>query len=68
MEITINGAPHKLSSGSTLLAVLDALNIEHDRQGIAIAVGMSVIPRSLWAQKVLNQGDRVEVVTAAQGG
>lgn len=68
MEIMINGQPHKLSSGSTLFAVLDALKIPQDRQGIAIAVGMSVIPRSQWGQTVLNHGDRVEVVTAAQGG
>lgn len=68
MEIMINGQPHKLSSGSTLVAVLDALKIPQDRQGIAIAVGMSVIPRSQWGQTVLNHGDRVEVVTAAQGG
>jgi thiamine biosynthesis protein ThiS len=31
-------------------------------------VNGEVVPRRLWAETVLNDGDQVEVVTAVQGG
>ena len=68
MEIVINGQRYSVEAGATLLSALDALKIPHDRQGMAIALGLSVIPRSEWATTRLKEGDRVEVVTAAQGG
>jgi sulfur carrier protein len=36
--------------------------------GVAAAVNGDVVPRRLWAATVLAEGDRVEVVTAVQGG
>lgn len=68
MEIVVNGQAQTIAQGASVLDVLDLLQIARDRQGIAIAVGLSVVPRSLWAQTILQAGDRVEVVTAAQGG
>ena len=37
-------------------------------RGIAIAVNGEVVPRSAWDATGLHPGDRVEVLTAAQGG
>lgn len=36
--------------------------------GVAVAVNGEVIPRSAWAARVLLPGDRVELLTAVQGG
>lgn len=36
--------------------------------GLAVAVNGEVIPRSLWAGTTLDQGDRVEILTAVAGG
>ena len=37
-------------------------------RGIAVAVNGEVVPRSAWEATGLQPGDRVEVLTAAQGG
>jgi sulfur carrier protein len=36
--------------------------------GVAVAVNDSVVPRGLWGSTSVRPGDRVEVVTAVQGG
>jgi sulfur carrier protein len=36
--------------------------------GLATAVNGEVVPRASWAATLLADGDRVEVVTAVQGG
>jgi sulfur carrier protein len=38
------------------------------RRGVAVAVNGEVVPRSAWPVAHLRDGDRVEVLTAAQGG
>jgi sulfur carrier protein len=37
-------------------------------RGVAVAVNGEVVPRSAWETTGLHPGDRVEVLTAAQGG
>ncbi|MEV7595753.1 sulfur carrier protein ThiS, partial [Streptomyces sp. NPDC089922] len=38
------------------------------RSGVAAAVNEAVVPRSAWPVTMLGDGDRVEVLTAVQGG
>ena len=38
------------------------------RRGVAVAVNGEVVPRSSWPASRLRDGDRVEVLTAVQGG
>jgi sulfur carrier protein len=37
-------------------------------RGVAVAVNGEVVPRTDWPATVLRGGDRVEVLSAAQGG
>jgi sulfur carrier protein len=37
-------------------------------RGIAVARNEEVVPRSQWDRTVAEDGDRFEIVTAAQGG
>jgi sulfur carrier protein len=39
-----------------------------DGRGIAVAVNGEVVPRTAWAGTPLRDGDRVEVLSATQGG
>lgn len=39
-----------------------------DGRGIAVAVNEEVVPRSRWDLTIVLDGDRVEILTAAQGG
>lgn len=76
--IFLNGVARTLRSGETvtdLIIELTGSPIEADgrtadgrRLGVAVALGGTVVPRSLWAQTLLTAGDEIEVVTAAQGG
>ena len=66
MTVMVNGAGRDLMDGAT---VADAVAVvtEHAR-GVAVAVNGEVVPRASWAQTRLRAGDRVEVLTATQGG
>jgi sulfur carrier protein len=66
VEIELNGVPHALSSNQSvqdLIASLDLLN-----KSLAVAINRQVVPRHLWEQRLLQSGDRVDVVRAIGGG
>lgn len=66
MDVTLNGDAHRLAAGATLGALVD--DAAGDRRGVAVAVNEEVVPRSRWDVTELRPGDRVEILTAAQGG
>jgi sulfur carrier protein len=66
VQITVNGQPRQADDHTTLT---DIVQLVSDRDtGIAVALNNEVVPRSGWAATVLNDDDRVDVVTAVQGG
>jgi sulfur carrier protein len=64
--VTINGEAGDLPDGSRVDAVVARLG--RGGKGIAVAINDTVVPRSRWSSVELADGDRVEVLTAAQGG
>lgn len=66
MNVAVNGEPRVLEAGVTVAAVIDILG--RGRQGVAVAVNEEIVPKSRWDDVALRDGDRVEVLTAAQGG
>jgi sulfur carrier protein len=64
--ITVNGTAREVAPGTTLAAVVATLT--GAVSGVAAAVNDSVVPRGSWAATALADGDRVEVLTAVQGG
>ena len=64
--MTVNGTADHLAEGTSVDDVVERLG--RGRAGIAVAVNEEVVPRSRWRAAVLQAGDRVEVLTAAQGG
>ena len=65
--VTVNGEPTEVAAGATVADVVLELDAA-PRRGIAVAVGGEVVPRREWEQRVLGDGERVEVVQAIQGG
>jgi len=63
--ITVNGEPRELAG--TVDELLDALGVEA-RRGMAVAVDATVVPKSEWSTTRVEDGARVEIVTAVQGG
>ncbi|WP_175412352.1 sulfur carrier protein ThiS [Streptomyces sp. TRM64462] len=66
VTVSVNGAPHELTTPATLDALVATLTAAPS--GVAAAVNETVVPRGQWASTVLADGDRVEVLTAVQGG
>lgn len=62
--ITLNGQTTEFGG-----SVADLVASRHgSASGIAVAVNGEVLPRSDWPVRVLAEGDRLEIVTAVQGG
>lgn len=66
LTVTVNGEQRELPRGQTLDRVVTALTTAPS--GVAAAVNETVVPRGRWTGTVLAAGDRVEVLTAVQGG
>lgn len=67
--IVINGDPTSaVAAGSTVRALLDALGIDPEARGIAVAVERAVVPRAQWETVTVADEARVEILTAVQGG
>ena len=66
VAVTLNGVPEDLAAGTTV-ADLVARHLESPR-GVAVARNEEVVPRSQWAATSVTDGDRFEILTAAQGG
>ena len=66
MKVMLNGEPQAAPAPPTVGAMVDALG--RGRKGVAVAVNEEIVPRSQWDATTLHDGDRVEVLTAAQGG
>jgi sulfur carrier protein len=64
--IHVNGEPQELTA-ATLAALVEA-NVDVGQRGIAVALNGAVVPRAAWAETRLQDGDRVEIVRARQGG
>ncbi|MEU2558048.1 sulfur carrier protein ThiS [Streptomyces longispororuber] len=64
--ISVNGEPRDVPAGTTLDAVVAELTAAPS--GVAAALNETVVPRARWATTALRDGDRVEVLTAVQGG
>jgi sulfur carrier protein len=66
--VTINGEPRELPTAATVADVVDRLPGTPEGRGVAVAVEGEVVPRAAWARTALDEGARVEIVVAVQGG
>jgi thiamine biosynthesis protein ThiS len=64
--IRLNGEPHEVADGTTLLALLASLGREP--RLVAIEHNGDIVPRARFGEVELRAGDRVEVVQFVQGG
>jgi sulfur carrier protein len=65
--IFVNGEPRE-RSGATVAELLADLGVETSARGVAVAVDGEVIPRAEWGERRVNEGERVEALSAMQGG
>jgi thiamine biosynthesis protein ThiS len=68
MKLHINGEEKSfdLPAPSTLAALVESLGMKADR--VAVELNRNIVPRDRWANTILNEGDRLEVVHFVGGG
>jgi sulfur carrier protein len=68
MDITVNGTARTYPVAVSVAELVTELGVGGLARGVAVALNGEVVPRSGWATTVVAAGDRVEVLTASQGG
>ena len=66
VPVRVNGETREVPPGTTLDQVVAELSAAPT--GVAAAVNEAVVPRGSWAATALAADDRVEILTAVQGG
>jgi sulfur carrier protein len=64
--VVLNGEPHRLPAGSTLLDLVAGLG--RDPRTVAVERNGEIVRRADYAATALAAGDRLEVVHFVQGG
>ena len=66
MIVTVNGEERTLPADSTVATLVEDLS--DPSRGVAVAINGLVVPRGEWPATALEDGARIEVVAAFQGG
>ncbi|MFE0191771.1 sulfur carrier protein ThiS [Streptomyces sp. NPDC059008] len=66
VSVSVNGEAREIPGGLTLDRLVATLSAAPT--GVAAALNEVVVPRTQWPTTPLAEGDRVEVLTAVQGG
>lgn len=67
MTIFINDEKKVIESGTTLSQLLKVNNLS-EKKGLAIALNGSVVSKTNWHNTLLNEDDKVLLISATQGG
>jgi sulfur carrier protein len=68
MRILVNGEATEMADGATVKAAVEALDLPAAGRGVVVAVDAEVVPRTQWGARELQEGARVEILRAIQGG
>jgi len=66
MKIVLNGEPREVTEGISVVGLLEAADYVHRR--VAVEVNREIVPKSRHGERILREGDRIEIVHAMGGG
>ena len=66
MRLMINGQERAFAALSDVAALVEALGL--DARKVAVERNLEIVPRSIYAQTALSDGDRIEIVHFIGGG
>ena len=66
MEVLVNGQSQEVAEGTTVAQLLTECGMI--ARHVAVEVNLQLVPREIHAARVLQEGDRLEVVTLVGGG
>ncbi|HEY7875846.1 MAG TPA: sulfur carrier protein ThiS [Actinomycetota bacterium] len=67
MKVTVNGDERELAPAARVADVVSDF-AGRRRSGIAVALNGEIVPRSEWSEVTIEDGDRLEVLSAIGGG
>ena len=69
ISLLVNGDMHAVGAEASVAGLLREISLDpQNSKGIAVAVNDEVVRKGEWENTILREGDRVEVITALQGG
>ena len=66
IQLCVNGESRRLGTDASVSQLLESLALAGKR--VAVEKNGEIVPRSRYAQTVLSDGDRLEIVVAVGGG
>jgi len=66
MEIVVNGSKINMAQNITILELIKNLNYSDKK--IAVELNSEIISRSSYTNKIIVDGDKIEIITAIGGG
>jgi sulfur carrier protein len=66
VKIVLNGALREVAANLSVGELLDAEG--YAQRKVAVEVNREIVPKSQHAQRILSEGDRIEIVHAIGGG
>jgi sulfur carrier protein len=66
MQLMVNGEAHETAAAADVAALVLELGL--DLKKVAVERNLEIVPRSLYAQTPLADGDRIEIVQFVGGG
>jgi sulfur carrier protein len=66
VQLQVNGETHDCPAQTNLPAFLESIDL--NLQLVAVEYNGEILQRPLWLQTIIQQGDRLEIVTIVGGG
>ncbi len=66
MNLIVNGEAKDIKEGSTVRGMLENLGITAAR--VAVEVNLEIVPKATFEERILQDGDRIEIVHFVGGG
>ena len=66
MQITLNGENRSIDQSISLSALIETLGL--DARKVAVERNLEIVPRSIYGDTILGDGDRLEIVHFVGGG
>jgi len=66
MKIHINGEVREVFEGLPVIALLAELGVQKER--VAVELNLDIVPKGRFADTILKDGDRVEIISFVGGG
>jgi thiamine biosynthesis protein ThiS len=66
ISVSLNGEAREIPGDLTLEALVEWLKVPTDR--VAVERNLEIVPRRLWSETMIADGDRLEIVHFVGGG